>query len=355
MRRITGRGAAATVASVLFVVLAFLSVPALWVHNVMLDSQKFTDITVEATTDPTTAAALGDAAGTAFVTGLNLEQRLAAILPDRLTVIAGPVADGIQHGITTRTTNLLTSEGFASTWRTAIQGLYERFLAVMRGTAPNATLNGSTLTIDVKGAVMNGLLRLQQGGIIPADVTIDGDPSHPVVWNSALTLLFGPEPPDFGAVPVLDSPALASISGLVGLLDTLAFVLPVLALVALVIALWATSRRTRLTFRMGAALGVALAIAAVIVLRSTDRITEAIARPNAQVVIGNLVSAFSLTLVGWLLVFAAAAAAIALVAWVADRAAAPQTQRLVAVPVGTTPAPSAAPGEAPSPQGVEAG
>ena len=202
--RITGRGAAATVASVLFVVLAFLSVPALWVHNVMLDSQKFTDITVEATTDPTTAAALGDAAGTAFVTGLNLEQRLAAILPDRLTVIAGPVADGIQHGITTRTTNLLTSEGFASTWRTAIQGLYERFLAVMRGTAPNATLNGSTLTIDVKGAVMNGLLRLQQGGIIPADVTIDGDPSHPVVWNSALTLLFGPEPPDFGAVPVLE-------------------------------------------------------------------------------------------------------------------------------------------------------
>ena len=134
--------------------LAVLKNPAY--HFKRIDSQKFTDITVEATTDPTTAAALGDAAGTAFVTGLNLEQRLAAILPDRLTVIAGPVADGIQHGITTRTTNLLTSEGFASTWRTAIQGLYERFLAVMRGTAPNATLNGSTLTIDVKGAVMSG-------------------------------------------------------------------------------------------------------------------------------------------------------------------------------------------------------
>ena len=126
--------------------------------------------------------------------------------------------------------------------------MHSRFLALMRGEAPNAELASGVLTIDLLGVVGDAIAQLQADGVIDQSFQLpawagDGDRQATIeVLNRELNITL---PPDFAMVEVTNVGWLEQLSTIVRALDALVPLLAVLALVLTALAVWLLDRRKR--------------------------------------------------------------------------------------------------------------
>ena len=242
-RRIVG-----TILLVVGCVLVPLSLSAVWVRNTLLDTDNYVSTVGPLASDPHVQQAVANRVTDALVNDATVEKKISAALPPRASFLAAPLTDGVRSAVDRATLRLAQSSRFATLWERVNRRAHEALVNVLTGGGRVTTQNG-TVAVNVEQIVENVKQRLDTRGItVLDDVQV---------------------PPDKQQLVIVQSKDLEQVQGLVDLLQTIAWVLPVLALACFAAAIGLSGNRRRTIIR--GAIGVAFAVAVQLVLLKAGR------------------------------------------------------------------------------------
>jgi hypothetical protein len=237
-----GRGRRILAATLIVVscLLAPLSVAAIWLRNAILSTDRYVETVAPLATDQAIIdAAAADLTATLF-RNVDVEDEARDALPDRAQFLAAPLAAGIRVLTEQLAQRALESEAFADVWDEANRVAHEQVVAVLTGDGDVISTRDGRVVLDLSAivTVVRELLR-DRGVTIFDSIPID-----------RLALRF----------ELFDANGLEQAQRGVELLDTLAWVLPVLLVALAGIGIWLSTHRRRTVIRWGVGTAIAMAV-----------------------------------------------------------------------------------------------
>jgi hypothetical protein len=238
-----------TVASVavlaLGCLLAMVTVAAIWVQAVLLDTNHFVAATNALIKDPAVQESIANRTTAALFAATNPESRIRDALPDRAGFLASTLSDNLQRFVHDRILELVSSPNFADTWDKIITAAHQTTVALLRGQeAHGLTAQNGVVTLDLRPVTASALQALDKRGITVFDgIQVSGDQSDLVL---------------------VQSPAIDKLQSAVQLLDKVAPWLPVVTIV--VFAASILLARTLFAGFLRAGIGVALSMLVMLLL-----------------------------------------------------------------------------------------
>lgn len=249
-KRYSWRAAGSILLLVIGCLLLLLSVVAIWVNNLVLDSDRFTETVAPLSKDPAIDNALADRITDELFTAVDVEDRLHDAFPQQIAFLAGPLTDRL-HGYTRDATyDTLQSDGFNELWVVANRKAHEAIVSLLTGEGDVLKSDEGKVVLDLEPVLQEVLDKL-------------GDAGHAVfgrVDSSGRDLRF----------VIFESQTLADIQGSVDLLQKLSVALPLLCLLAFGVSLLISvnRRRSLVLIGIGASLSMVVLIVALAVLRT---------------------------------------------------------------------------------------
>ena len=291
-RRIVG-----TILLIVGCVLVPVSLSAVWVRNTLLDTDNYVETVGPLASDPAVQQAVATRVTDAPFSNADVQAKIADALPARAAFLAEPVANGVHDAIERATLRLAETERFETLWERANRRAHTALVNVLTGGGSRVSTENGAVAVNVGQIVDNVKQRLDAQGItIFDDVEVPADKQQLVI---------------------VQSDDLKQVQGLVDLLQTLAWVLPVVALACFAGAI-GLSRNRRRTIQRGA-LGVAFAVAVQLVVLKAgrnlylDAVTTKKSTPGAPASVWDQLTSFLRTSG---LAVIAVALVIAFAAWV---------------------------------------
>jgi hypothetical protein len=245
-----GRRAAVVGLLVLGCGFAALSLPALWLHATLLNTDRYVEAVGPIASQPAVQQAVADKLAASIDSKVDYDALIRGVLPDAADALAPALAAGLRNAIHDRLNTFTRSPRFQSLWITANREAHQRLDALLTGgRSGRFVLEGDTVYADFSSAIDNVRSSLHARGYdrlanaIPADVD--------------------------GRIALFQSDALVSAQGGVRLLRAVAILLPLLALLCLAGSV-ALSRPWRRGL-VRAALGVTIAMVGLIALVAVGR------------------------------------------------------------------------------------
>ena len=281
-------------------VLVPISLSAIWVRTTLLNTDTYVSTVGPLASNPQIQQALADDITNAIFTRVNVKQKVADALPSRAGFLAAPIAAEVQTVTDQAALRLVESSQFHTLWENANRRAHPKVVNVLTGGGSRVSTKDGTVSINVEQIFDNVKTKLDARGISIFDkVTLPVDRQEFVLFQSKL---------------------LSQVQGLVDLLQTLAWVLPVLALACLAGAIGLSPRRRRTLER--AAIGVAFAVGVQLVLLRAGRslyldaiTTKALPRGAASAVWDQIMHSLRV----WGIVVGVLAVLVAGAAWVIGR------------------------------------
>ena len=239
------------VASWVLVVLAsvalLLSVGAVWLHLVLLNTEQFVATVQPIVRDQAVQAALGERVSEEIVAALDVQQRAAAALPEQARFLAPPLSRAAESLVDRQMQRILATDAF---WQAATRMLtftHQQLVTLLRDQGRLLRTSDGEVTLDFTPLVDLALSRLDGTGLLPdrAASWRQGGGELPEETRRRLEQAIGrPLPADFGQIVLFESDQVALAQQLVSLADTLVWVLPLLTLgLAAAAMLCSVSRR----------------------------------------------------------------------------------------------------------------
>ena len=326
------RSVLAGISLVLACLAILVATVALWSHQVAFNTERFTALAGNALDDPEVIDPLSARISAQVVQALDVQTRLANVLPDRVTAIAGPVTLALQDGLTRRLETLLAEPRMQQALTRTLAFAHERVMNLLRDQAQAVTdLNGQVV-IEVYPALLVALQELQTAGIIGADVQLP-DPATaepPGVIRGVLENRLGVTlPADFGTIPIMSVEQLQTAQTVVKAFDIVVIVLIVLAVALSVLAIWLAARRPRMVVFLAIGTIIAFLLARLFTNAATDALTTAIAAEGLRGAVRSILDATLADFRGWALLILIALGIVAIAAWFWSR---PASERRVSLP-----------------------
>ena len=248
------------VLAVLATVVALLSV---WTFRTLNNTDLFVERVGAIIEQPEVAQAIGDRAAADLVTALDLQTRIAGVLPDQAAIIAAPITTAAQNYLADATTKLLETDQFQAAWDAALAEGHRITIDILSGTDTTAIENTDGVIVLNITPVVNALLA--EGAAFLSDL-LNRDISAPTLTAenvdaaiAALEQQLGTDlPDDFGTVVLFSSDDLAAAQRIYGTAKALIWLGPIAALVLIALALAVSLRRVRTLAAI--VVGVALAM-----------------------------------------------------------------------------------------------
>ena len=279
-------------------VLVPLSLSAVWVRNTLLDTDNYV-----ATVGPLAGNAdiqhgIADRVTTALFADGEAQKKIEDALPERAKVLAAPIASGLETATNAAAFQLAQSDRFRTLWENANRRAHAAVVNVLTGGGSRVSTNDGAVSVNLDQIFANVKQRLDQRGITVLD-------------NVQL-------PAKYQSIVILQSKQLEDVQGAVDLLQTLAWVLPFIALACFAGAIALSSNRRRTLQRVGiwVAVAVGLQLALLSVGRNfyLDAITSAGVRRGSAGAVWDQLTMFLRTSGGTVIVVALI---VAFAAWVA--------------------------------------
>ena len=258
------------VVSVVLLVFGFILIPlsgvAIWSHNQLTNTDRYVEtvgpLADNADIQQTVAAVVVNA----LFDQIDPEQRIESALPKRAKFLAAPIATAMQSYATDVTEKLLASDQFQTLWDNTNRRAHNQLVALLTDDPAKA-----------KGAVSikDGKVALDLGAVIKQVQT--------KLVTAGLTFLDGVNvPPVSRTIAIINTEGLAEARSYLAILDTLAWVLPVLAIAALIGSALVVRTRRRAAIR--AALVLVASCASMLVLLAIGRslYLDAATSPNVS-------------------------------------------------------------------------
>jgi hypothetical protein len=225
-----GRAIGAWIALVVAALFLLLSAFAIWVNRVALDTDVFVDTSSELIADDEIRSAVA----TRAVDELYASVDVAALLQDRLPSdyqsLAGPAAAGVRQASYQIVDRALQQPRLLRLWEFSIEQSHETLVQVLEGGGNRVSTEEGIVTLDLRPIILDTADRIGLG-----DAVADRLPA------------------DAGRIEVLRSDELDTAQSAVHLLQVLAWLLPLLALLAFALAVWLAGDRRRAVRRVGVA------------------------------------------------------------------------------------------------------
>jgi hypothetical protein len=300
--RTRGRRAALSFLLVLGCGLVAMSLIAIYVRSTVMDTNRYVSTMAPIARSPAVQQAVADKLDTAITSRVDFDAILREALPPRADPLAPALAGGLEQAIRSRLDAFVASDDFANLWDDANRRAHSRVVALLTtGESRRLQLEGDTVYLDFGAAVD----RVRQG-----------------LQERGLDRLAAAIPPSVdGRVTLLQSEGFVKARKGVDLIEGLAIVLPILALLCLAghVALSRPRRRGLLRVGLGLIVTALLLLAAAGIARSAylDAINQAVLPREAA---ADIFDALIAWLRDGLRIIAIAAVVVALLALVLGRA-----------------------------------
>ncbi|HEX5586542.1 MAG TPA: hypothetical protein VFZ17_04495 [Acidimicrobiia bacterium] len=276
-----------------------LSILGVWVHSTLLDTDQWVATVGPLVDKPSVQDAVAVRITNAVTENAHLDTKIRDLLPTRAKGLASTIAAGAEQAVSAAATKIVQSDQFDTLWREINRRAHTRVVAVLQGKGTDTvqTKNGQ-IVLQITPLVDAVKHELDDRGIsFFDDVQLPNDAKNGIV--------------------IFSSEDLKTTQGLVDLLDTLAFVLPIATFVvfAAAIALSGNRRRTVLRGALGVALAMGVLLTAFNLGRTPylDALPGSVSRPAASDVYDQLLMFLKMSVrtVFWL------AIVVAIGAWLA--------------------------------------
>jgi hypothetical protein len=300
--RTRGRRAALSFLLVLGCGLVAMSLIAIYVRSTVMDTNRYVSTMAPIARSPAVQQAVADKLDTAITSRVDFDAILREALPPRVDPLAPALAGGLEQAIRSRLDGFVASDDFANLWDDVNRRAHSRVVALLTtGESGRLQLEGDTVYLDFGAAVDRVRQSLQERGLDRLAAAI---------------------PPSVdGRVTLLQSEGFVKARKGVDLIEGLAIVLPILALLCLAghVALSRPRRRGLLRVGLGLIVTALLLLAAAGIARSAylDAINQAVLPREAA---ADIFDALIAWLRDGLRIIAIAAVVVALLALVLGRA-----------------------------------
>jgi hypothetical protein len=275
-----GRSVLVAVLGILACIAITISATTLWVHQTALNTDRYVSVVSRVASDPAVIQEVST----------NLADRVTDRIVDRVE-LPPVVVPLLESWLQEQIASFMASEAFADGWTAANRAAHSALVRILRS---EAILGEEPVTISVAELLVIAIDRLQEAGVIPADVELpDRSDSEAVeaIRQILAERLDIDLPPGFGEITLVRSERLETARQLVRVFDivTVVSILVAIALVALTIYLARNRLRAVLLLGIGAAVALLAAVAATGAISST--VAGALAEAGARGTLGAMLSA----------------------------------------------------------------
>lgn len=275
-----------------------ISLSAVWVRNTLLNTDNYVATVGPLASNPQVQQALATRITAGIFANVEVQQKVAEALPEKGQFLAAPITGALNTLTNKAALQLVESDRFQTLWENANRRAHDLVTKALTGGGSRVSTKNGEVAIDLEQVFASVQKKLTDKGItIFEGVTL---------------------PPQYQQFVLFQSRDLAKVQGGVDVLQTLAWVFPVVLLLCFGGALALSSNRRRTLLRGG--IGVAIAVGLQLVLLGLGRnlyleaLTTKQRTPGAAEAVWDQLTSF-LRLSGTTIVVLALVIAIA--AWVA--------------------------------------
>ena len=243
----------------------------LWAHQTLLTSDGWSTIVAGVVSDEEVMDSASARIVERLSESLAIEEKIAEILPGEMNIVASAISGGIADRVTEGLADFASREGVQDAFVSVNRVAHDAAMKVIRGGDSEVlTSEEGAITLNVLPLVEGALLGLQEAGLIDESREIPdlSEYEAPAEAVAKLEQLLGRDlPDDIGTITLIESDRLASVQTAVRNFDLITIGLLLLALAAILLALWTSARRVRMVLWL--ALG---AVAALLLGRGFTRL-----------------------------------------------------------------------------------
>lgn len=261
---------------VLGCIFAPLSIHAVWLHNTLLNTDQYVATVGPLASNPSVQNALALRASNALINGTDLQPRLRKALPSGAAFVVPIIANNLRSFVYNAALKVVQSDKFAQLWENLNRRVHGRVVGLLRGQGRFVNNKGQ-VTIDIHDIVdkVNGAL--EKVGVTGLSIS-----------------------PKSEQITLFSSSEVASVQGLVRVIDDGVIVLPILTALLFAGAIVASTNRRRTILRGAIALAFVMLAFWVIwnALRNpySGALPPSVNRPAANAVYDQLISFLVLAL-----------------------------------------------------------
>jgi hypothetical protein len=223
-----GRSVVLFVVLVIAGLLLLLSSFAIWVNRVALNTSVFTDTSSELIEDDAIRSAISTRVVDELFDSVDVQAELQEQLPPDYQRLAGPAAAGLREAAYRLVDRALEQPQLQRLWEVSVRESHETLVQVLEGNEGAVSTTGGVVTLDLEAIVLEAAdrigLREQVADNLPENV---------------------------GRIEILRSDELDAAQDGFQILKALAWVLPVLTLLAFALAAWIARDRRRVVRKIG--------------------------------------------------------------------------------------------------------
>jgi hypothetical protein len=257
------RGVAAALLLVVGCVAVAGANAAMWLRRNAFDTDAYVESVRELPQDDRISEPMARFLVDELFATVDAEDRLESALPDRLDFLAGPIEGTTREQATELAQQIIESEQFEQLWVDANRAAHEQAVDIVHGDADAVGLQDGEVTIDLTVAL--DVLRNRLGVVgdeIFADVEIRPDSAEIVVYRSD---------------------TLTAMQRLIKVVDRLAWVLPLVAVLAFALAIAIAVRRARVIVAIGVGIAVALIIEVIVTRLARTEVLDLIGDEDVKI------------------------------------------------------------------------
>ena len=258
------------ITSVVLLVIGFILVPisgiAIWAHNQLTNTDRYVETVSPLAGNQDIQAAVATRVVNALFANVDVSKRIENALPARADFLGQPMANATKSYATDVTKKLLASEQFQKLWDGVNRRAHNQLVALLTDEPKKAH---GAVSID-KGQVsldLGSVIKKVQAKLVDAGLTFLENVHVPPVSRT---------------IAIINTEGLSEARTYLGILDTLAWVLPVLGVLALIGAAVVVPTRRRATIRAALVLVASCAFTLALLAIGRSLYLDAAASPNVS-------------------------------------------------------------------------
>lgn len=258
------------ITSVVLLVIGFILVPisgiAIWAHNQLTNTDRYVETVSPLAGNQDIQAAVATRVVNALFANVDVSKRIENALPARADFLGQPMANATKSYATDVTEKLLASDQFQKLWDGVNRRAHNQLVALLTDEPKKAH---GAVSID-KGQVsldLGSVIKKVQAKLVDAGLTFLENVHVPPVSRT---------------IAIINTEGLSEARTYLGILDTLAWVLPVLGVLALIGAAVVVPTRRRATIRAALVLVASCAFTLALLAIGRSLYLDAAASPNVS-------------------------------------------------------------------------
>jgi len=231
------------------VVIGIFGVLAVWIHRQVLNTNDWTNTSSQLLADPKIEAAVGSLLVNELFKSVDVANELKSVLPSQVAGLAAPAAAGLRSLAIQVAPQVLSTSVVQNSWRVANRTAQLQLLRILNGGSKTISTNNGEVSLQLHPLLMQlaAQLGLQQQ-LASVQSKLQG--STGASTRSAVQQKLGVTLPESSAsIVILRSSQLKTAQNIVKAIRGLAFVLPAIAFLLLIGAVWLADGWRRVALR----------------------------------------------------------------------------------------------------------